>query len=198
MKNKVRLFIKKSEYKLKEGWHSLKESKKGEFYSVGRREIDSTYVDKDITIDILSGILISVDFLLDPLINQFERQSLTLFEAFGTIGGIFEIMRIITSFFTGFYAQYAFRRSLIKSLKRIKKEAFTSSESGEESVKKDRSHLYVSEAYVSSLNKYSNNVKPLLLQRQIERNQNEEDKSMNGEINRDLEVEGGEESNDDI
>ena len=197
MKNNAKFYIRKSEYELKEGWHSLRESKKGEFYSIDRREMDSTYVDLDYSNN-LSRVLLRIDFLLDPLITQFERQSLTLFEAFGTIGGIFEILRIITSLFTGFYAQYAFRRSLIKSLKRIKQKPVSSNESGEESVKKDRSHLYVSEAYISPLNKYSTNVKPLLLQRQMERNQIEEDKSMNREINRDLEVEGGEESNDDI
>ena len=58
--------------------------------------------------------------------------------------------------------------------------------------------MYVSEAHISPLNKYSTNVKPLLVQRQMERNQIEEDKFLNEEINRNMEVEGGEESNDDI
>jgi len=116
---KVNFYIRKSQYELKEGWHSLGDSRKGEFYSIDRREEDSIYLNPshfNNTVNLLLGI----DFFLEPLMNQFERRSLTLFEAFGTIGGIFEILRIITSLFTGFYAQYAFRRSLIKSIKKSK------------------------------------------------------------------------------
>ena len=95
---------------------------------------------------IRSSNIVSVEFLIDPLINQFQRHSLTFFEVFGTIGGIFEILNIITGLFTGFYAQYAFRNSILKSLKRLKSQSpILVKNSSNEAKERDRSQLYISD-----------------------------------------------------
>jgi len=134
--NKLR-YIKKSEYELNEGWYTFGRSpREGTFYSLDRTEID-------IIPSFGDGVFI-IDFHLDPLINQFQRDSLTFFEAFGTIGGIFEILNIIIGLFTGFYAQYAFRHSLLKSLKRIKSQSpIIINDKSKEPKERDRSQLYI-------------------------------------------------------
>ena len=142
---RVKFYVRKSEYELKEGWHNLGQSKKGTFYSIDRNEIDSTLIP--------AYTIYWADFMLDPLMNEYERKSLTLFEAFGTIGGIFEILNIIIAFFTGIYAQHSFRHSLLKSLKKWQKEPLLSKDKDEEeSIQRDRSQLYIPVANNSLLN----------------------------------------------
>ena len=152
---RVQFYVRKSQYELKEGWHSLGQSKIGEFYSIDRKEVDSTQTS--------TYLMYWADFVLDPLINEYERKSLTLFEAFGTIGGIFEILNIIIAIFTGIYAQYSFRYSLLKSLKKLKEEPLRSKESHEEqSIQRDRSQLYIPVPFNSSCNQSFNAENPFI------------------------------------
>ena len=143
---RIKFYVRKSEYELKEGWHSLGQNKKGKFYSIDRSEIDSSLIPVE--------LMYIADFILDPLMNEYERKSLTLFEAFGTMGGIFEILNIIIASFTGIYAQYAFRHSLLKSLKKLQNEKPPSSNQSweEQSIQRDRSQLYIPVPFNSSFN----------------------------------------------
>jgi len=121
------------------------------------------------------SLIFRIDFLMDPLINQFQRHSLTFFEAFGTIGGIFEILNIITGLFTGYYAQYAFRHSLLKSLKKLKSEApILVGNSGNEAKQRDRSQLYLPDP--SSSVREGDEINPFLRKEEEKQNVKEEQK----------------------
>jgi len=182
----LRYYIKKSEYELKEGWLPFGSGpKQGKFYSFDKIEVDTSSVNR--------GIILEFDFSMDPLINQFQRHSLTFFEAFGTIGGIFEILNIITGLFTGYYAQYAFRHSLLKSLKKLKSEApILVGNSGNEAKQRDRSQLYVPDP--SSSVREGDEINPFLMKEEAKKNLNEQEKQEKW----DLENEGGEEEKKDF
>lgn len=103
-------YVKKSQYELKEGWTEPLNPPNGEFYSIDKKEVEfstgSTYQ------------LIQIDFIIDPKIDQYERSSLTFFEAFGTIGGVFEIIAILMGIFVGWFSKSAFRQSILNALKK--------------------------------------------------------------------------------
>ena len=102
-------YVKKSEYTLRESWFDYSNNKDGEFYSVGIIQNDVAFF--------TDLVLIRIDFLLDPQINQFVGESVSLFEAFGTIGGIFEIFHISIGIFVGIHSQATFRQSILYALK---------------------------------------------------------------------------------
>ena len=105
--------IKKSEYKLNEGWFDFGSGKEGIFYNLGNAKNDFT--------SNADFAMIQMDFLIDPQINQFIRKSTGLFEIFGTIGGIFEILQISVGIFISFYSRATFRQSILSALRKRKK-----------------------------------------------------------------------------
>jgi len=138
-------FIRKSEYELSEGWYSFQKPKKGEFYSIDRIQSDN-------------GIyLIHINFSIDTTVDAYQRESLTLFEAFGTLGGIFEIMHTCLGFVIGFYAQNSFKKSILKSIKsgKIELRSLKNDES-----QRDRSQLYIPEKDLDVSKREREDIKP--------------------------------------
>ena len=104
-------FIRRNEYSLNEGWKGFGDGREGSFYSMEKTETD--YSD--------NGLFpLKIRFALDPTVQIFNRESTTLFEVFGTIGGIFEIFNIISGMFVGVFAKYSFRKSILKSIRAFK------------------------------------------------------------------------------
>ena len=58
---------------------------------------------KSQTLSSFYNILARIDIQLDAQIDRYERTVQTIFEAIGTIGGIYEILRIVTGAIVGIF-----------------------------------------------------------------------------------------------
>ena len=89
------MFIRKNEYTLNDDIFGLREATDGVFYSL----VDS----RTIPVATNGGDFAHVYFNLDSQIDQYERTVQTIFEAIGTIGGNYEILRLSIGLFLGTY-----------------------------------------------------------------------------------------------
>ena len=89
------MYIRRNEYTLNDDIFGLKDDKSGVFYSL----VDSR------TIPVAANGLdfAHVYFSLDNQIDEYERTVQTIFEAIGTIGGNYEILRLSIGLFLGTY-----------------------------------------------------------------------------------------------
>ena len=89
------MYIRRNEYTLNDDIFGLKDDKSRAFYSL----VDSR------TIPVAANGLdfAHVYFSLDNQIDEYERTVQTIFEAIGTIGGNYEILRISIGLFLGTY-----------------------------------------------------------------------------------------------
>ena len=62
-------------------------------------------------------ILAQVSFLVDEQIDQYERTVQTVIEVIGTIGGNYEILRIIFGLFVGMYTSKMFNQTIANNYK---------------------------------------------------------------------------------
>ena len=91
----MNMFIRKNEYTLNDDIFGLQEARDGVFYS---------FTDSQ-TLPVASNgaDFAHIYFNLDSQIDQYERTVQTIFEAIGTIGGNYEILRISIGLFLGTY-----------------------------------------------------------------------------------------------
>ena len=91
----MKMFIRKNEYTLNDDIFGFREGKSGVFYSLVNSQ----------TLSIASNgaDFAHVYFNLDNQIDEYERTVQTIFEAIGTIGGNYEILRISIGLFLGTY-----------------------------------------------------------------------------------------------
>ena len=91
----MNMFIRKNEYTLNDNIFGLQEDKSGVFYSL----VDSQ------TLPVASNgaDFAHIYFNLDSQIDQYERTVQTIFEVIGTIGGNYEILRILIGLFLATY-----------------------------------------------------------------------------------------------
>ena len=87
------LNIRQNFYTLYDSIFGFSGEQSGTFYSY---ESSSTY-----TASPYDSYLLRADILLDAQIDRYERTVQTVFEAIGTIGGIYEILKIVTGTLVG-------------------------------------------------------------------------------------------------
>ena len=118
-----------------------------EFYSVDRVENDYNLNDRR---------LVNIHFYLDTKIDYYERRSLTLFEAIGTIGGIFEIFNIYIGILVGIYSQSSFKKSILRSLRHSKSKLLNKRKSSDEPKKEENKEDDIEESKRDKNNERSN------------------------------------------
>ena len=104
----VTMFLRKSEYYLNDDLVQYKNHQEGSYYSIGHKEIDIREMTDD--------TVVTVRFIQDPIIDQYERTVFTFLEMTGQLGGLYEVIMILTSFMISGVVQKFFTFSILKNL----------------------------------------------------------------------------------
>ena len=86
--------IKKSKVELIDSFFQLGQSEEKTFYSVGKTNTDL------IVIGSASNTLLTLRFVQDPSLEEYERRVYSIFDVTGKLGGVYEILFIIGAFLT--------------------------------------------------------------------------------------------------
>ena len=103
------MYVRKNEYNLYDSVFGFRGDKSGVFYSIENNKI--------VPFESNQVYLAQVRFNIDHQIDQYERTVQTVFQVFGTIGGSYEILRIIFGLFVGMYTSSKFSSEIVKNYK---------------------------------------------------------------------------------
>ena len=102
------LYLRKNEYVLNDDLIQYRDQQKGSYYSVGREKIDLQEIHND--------TVISIHFMQDGIVDQYERTIFTILEMTGQLGGLYEILTLLASFLISSIVQKFFTMSILKNL----------------------------------------------------------------------------------
>ena len=98
----------KNEYFLNDDLIQYRDQQKGSYYSVGREKIDLQEIHND--------TVLSIHFMQDGIVDQYERTIFTFLEMTGQLGGLYEILTLLASFLISSIVQKFFTMSILKNL----------------------------------------------------------------------------------
>ena len=103
------MYVRKNEYTLYDSIFGFTGDKSDVFYSIEKSKI--------VPLDSNEINLAQIRFHVDHQIDQYERTVQTVFEVIGTIGGNYEILRIIFGLFLGMYTGKMFNQNVVNNYK---------------------------------------------------------------------------------
>ena len=103
------MYVRKNEYTLYDSIFGLAGEKSGMFYSIEKSQVVPGVFNQ--------FYLAQVSFHIDHQIDQYERTVQNIFEVVGTIGGNYEILRILFGVFLGIYTDNMFIRNIANNYK---------------------------------------------------------------------------------
>ena len=101
------LKVRKNFYTLYDSIFGLSNEQSGTFYSY---EDSNAY-----TLPPYENYLARIDIQLDAQIDRYERTVQTIFEAIGTIGGIYEILRIVIGTLVGLFVNKVYQHTTVNN-----------------------------------------------------------------------------------
>ena len=89
----VTMYLRRSEYNLNDDYVQIRGQEKGSYYSITDKQTDIQ--------EQIDDTIITIQIFQDPIVNQFERNIFTFLEMIGQLGGLYEILTVVTSFMIG-------------------------------------------------------------------------------------------------
>ena len=97
--------IRKNLYTLYDSVFGFSSGQSGTFYSYESSNAQTLFP--------FENILARIDIQLDAQVDRYERTVQTIFEAIGTIGGIYEILRIIIGTIVGIFVNKVYQQTTV-------------------------------------------------------------------------------------
>ena len=105
----MRMDIRKSLFTVYDSVFGISSPKKGSFYTIEKSDIMPVlFNDKDFA---------QITIGLDNQIDEYESSVQTIFEAIGTIGGLYEMLRISSGLLIGIYTKKVYQHTVTKNLR---------------------------------------------------------------------------------
>ena len=105
----MNMYVRKNEYTLYDSIFGLPNEKSDMFYTIEKSQVVPVLFNE--------VYLAQVSFHIDHQIDEYERTVQNIFEVVGTIGGNYEILRIIFGLFLGIYTDNMFIRNISNKYK---------------------------------------------------------------------------------
>ena len=97
-----------------------RDQRQGSFYSIGRERIDIG--------DFSDDAVLTIHIVQDPIVDHFERSVFTILEMVGQLGGLYEILVVLTSLLIQRIVYKLYSLSILKNLYYIERKSDTNND----------------------------------------------------------------------